>query len=92
MVGLLEDVGGSLEHGGCSFMNQVGTVKENRDRLPSLPVHSKITLCSFERSKKAWNLLMQIDLVLFLSRFLFEIMRISVLLEVLYCFQYLGSY
>lgn len=36
---------GSLEPGGCSFINQVGTVNENTDI--SLPTLSKITLCWF---------------------------------------------
>lgn len=40
-----EDVGWSLEPGGCSFINQVGTVNENTDF--SLPTLSKITLCCF---------------------------------------------
>lgn len=40
-----EDVGWSLEPGGCSFINQVGTVNENTDI--SLPTLSMITLCCY---------------------------------------------
>lgn len=45
-----EDVGWSPEPGGCSFINQVGTVNENTDI--SLPTLSMITLCCFSVSEQ----------------------------------------
>lgn len=48
---VVEDVGWSLEPGGCSFINQVGTVNENTDI--SLPTLSKIILyCFYVRSSR----------------------------------------
>lgn len=39
-----EDVGWSLEPGGCSFINQVGTVNENTDISPAHAFKDRIVL------------------------------------------------
>lgn len=51
-----EDVGWSLEPGGCSFMNQVGTVNENTDISPPALFndHIVLLLCKEQRDARAF--------------------------------------
>lgn len=57
MVGwFAEDVGWSLEPGGCSFMNQVGTVNENTDISPPALFNDRIVLllCKEQRDARSF--------------------------------------